>query len=336
MNDRPTNLNAALEPNCEIIIEPSTAGKPATCTLDQLEEYTTDSVAFVVNGNIIRCPKFLEVNGNLELPSYQIKEGDQVETRSFYTVGQLAEFMDVEVNVEHVILVNNRRATLDSLIYENFTIEWTVRSYGKPSFQPVEQEEVQTPTVGEYKEEEVPDIVDTEMSAEADGAEVQNPEVHNAVTAEDTDDAGNAGAKEKDSAVTDDAATVEESKTITDSTAGVNGSVAGENAAGMDETDVTEENADGMAEAVKKVTVEENSSPAAEEDGSMVLVYINGQPVKLTGKPQYIFVDIFDFYEFDLTASNGRAIITNLNGENASYSAVLKTGDTIELRWKEN
>ena len=29
------------------------------------------------------------------------------------------------------------------------------------------------------------------MSAEADGAEVQNPEVHNAVTAEDTDDAGN-------------------------------------------------------------------------------------------------------------------------------------------------
>lgn len=91
------------------------------------------------------------------------------------------------------------------------------------------------------------------MSAEADGAEVQNPEVHNAVTAEDTDDAGNAGAKEKDSAVTDDAATVEESKTITDSTAGVNGSVAGENAAGMDETDVTEENADGMAEAVKKL-----------------------------------------------------------------------------------
>ena len=174
-----------------------------------------------------------------------------------------------------MILVNNRRATLDSLIYENFTIEWTVRSYGKPSFQPVEQEEVQTPTVGEYKEEEIPDIVDTEMSAEADGAEVQNPEVHNAVTAEDTDDAGNAGAKE-------------------------------------------------------------NSSPAAEEDGSMVLVYINGQPVKLTGKPQYIFVDIFDFYEFDLTASNGRAIITNLNGENASYSAVLKTGDTIELRWKEN
>jgi hypothetical protein len=65
-------------------------------------------------------------------------------------------------------------------------------------------------------------------------------------------------------------------------------------------------------------------------------VTVNHSTVVLSGKSSYTFVDIFDFYEFDLTASNGRAIITNLNGENASYSAVLKTGDTIELRWKEN
>ena len=323
MNDRPTNLNAALEPNCEIIIEPSTAGKPAACTLDQLEEYTTDSVAFVVNGNIIRCPKFLEVNGNLELPSYQIKEGDQVETRSFYTVGQLAEFMDVEVNVEHVILVNNRRATLDSLIYENFTIEWTVRSYGNPSFQPVEQEEVQTPTVGEYKEEDITDIVEPETSVE-DGAETDKAEEqksateHSDAVAEDTDDAGNALAEEEDSAVAKDTATEEDGKKDTDSVTGV-------------EVSATANEPVEQTEASVAQNVDEKP-----EDGNTVLVYINGQPVKLTGKPQYIFVDIFDFYEFDLTASNGRAIITNLNGENASYSAVLKTGDTIELRWKEN
>lgn len=349
MNDRPTNLNAALEPNCEIIIEPSTAGKPATCTLDQLEEYTTDSVAFVVNGNIIRCPKFLEVNGNLELPSYQIKEGDQVETRSFYTVGQLAEFMDVEVNVEHVILVNNRRATLDSLIYENFTIEWTVRSYGKPSFQPVEQEEVQTPTVGEYKEEEIPDIVEPETSvedgAEADKAEEQKSATeHSDAAAEDTDDAGNALAEEEDSAVAKDTATEEDGKKGTDSETGVEVSATGQNAADVAEAVPIEEDQPetDMDAATANEPVEQTVASVAQnvdekpEDGNTVLVYINGQPVKLTGKPQYIFVDIFDFYEFDLTASNGRAIITNLNGENASYSAVLKTGDTIELRWKEN
>lgn len=332
MNDRPTNLNAALEPNCEIIIEPSTAGKPAACTLDQLEEYTTDSVAFVVNGNIIRCPKFLEVNGNLELPSYQIKEGDQVETRSFYTVGQLAEFMDVEVNVEHVILVNNRRATLDSLIYENFTIEWTVRSYGKPSFQPVEQEEVQTPTVGEYKEEDITDIVEPETSVE-DGAETDKAEEQKSAT-----EHSDAVAEEEDTA------TEEDGKKDTDSVTGVEVSATGQNAADVAEAVPIEEDQPetDMDAATANEPVEQTEASVAQnvdekpEDGNTVLVYINGQPVKLTGKPQYIFVDIFDFYEFDLTASNGRAIITNLNGENASYSAVLKTGDTIELRWKEN
>lgn len=356
MNDRPTNLNAALEPNCEIIIEPSTAGKPASCTLDQLEEYTSDYVAFVVNGNVIRCPKFLEVNGNLELPSYQIKEGDQVETRSFYTVGQLAEFMDVEVNVEHVILVNNRRATLDSLIYENFTIEWTVRSYGKPSFQPLEQKEVKTPTVGEYKEEEIPDIVEPKTETEAqDSADA-------AVSHDDS------SAKES-TARTDDAAAPDEDQVNADSTEGTDNVTASEeNTAGSDSMAASDEatvNVGNAAAATDENTVNAEASQsdsvpdaAAEdtaenvteqtevqsvqntdekpEDGNAVLVYINGQPVKLTGKPQYIFVDIFDFYEFDLTASNGRAIITNLNGENASYSAVLKAGDTIELRWKEN
>ncbi len=264
MNGRIVSINTPLEPNCEIIVEPSTAGRAAECTLEQLEEYTSDSVAFVVNGSIVRCPKFLEVNGSLRLPSYEIQEGDEIETRSFYTVGQLAEFMDVDVNQEHVILVNNRRATFDTLIYENFTIEWTVHSYGSAAFVPAEGEAMETPEVGEYREETPEDIGKEQETAapaeeEALGQAEQNPE----------ETASAAGAKEP------------------------------------------------------------------EDDGSL-LVYINGQPVRLTGKPQYIFVDIFNFYEFDLSASNGRAIITTLNGENASYSAVLKSGDTIELKWKEN
>ena len=72
-----------------------------------------------------------------------------------------------------------------------------------------------------------------------------------------------------------------------------------------------------------------------QEPGTIgILVYINGEPVRLSGKSHYIFVDIFDFYPFDLKASNGRSIITNLNGQNAQYSAGLKAGDQIELAWK--
>ncbi len=82
----------------------------------------------------------MEVNGSLEPGSYEIQEGDVIETRSFYTVGQLAEFMDVEIDPDCEILVNNRPATLESLIYENFSIDWTVLAFGAAPVQAKGQE----------------------------------------------------------------------------------------------------------------------------------------------------------------------------------------------------
>ncbi|MCM1284311.1 MAG: rod shape-determining protein [Muribaculaceae bacterium] len=129
MNGRQTSLNAPLEPNSEIIIEPSTAGAAAVYTVGQLDEYSTATVTFIINGKPVVCPKFVEVNGSLEPASYEIQEGDVIETRNFYTVGQVAEFMDVEVDMDREILVNNRPADFDSLVYENFSIEWSTISY---------------------------------------------------------------------------------------------------------------------------------------------------------------------------------------------------------------
>ena len=81
------------------------------------------------------------------------------------------------------------------------------------------------------------------------------------------------------------------------------------------------------------------SAAASEKNaaaGNTVNIFINGQPVRLTGKKSYIFVDIFDFYEFDLKASAGRAVVTKRNGENAQFTAELCEGDQIELGWQEN
>ena len=79
----------------------------------------------------------------------------------------------------------------------------------------------------------------------------------------------------------------------------------------------------------------ETSEEAKEKETHSVEVIINGTPVTLTGRESYMFVDLFEFYEFDLSASAGRAIITKLNGQNAQYTAELKDGDVIELAWKE-
>lgn len=129
MNDRPASINTPIEPNCVITIEPSTAGREAHYLVGQLEEYHSSTITFEVNGKLITCPRYVEVNGILEPPTYEIKEHDAIVTRSFYTVAQLAEFMDVELDMSADILVNNRVEDLQALVYENFSVDWKVISY---------------------------------------------------------------------------------------------------------------------------------------------------------------------------------------------------------------
>ncbi len=63
-------------------------------------------------------------------------------------------------------------------------------------------------------------------------------------------------------------------------------------------------------------------------------VLVNGLSVTMTGKSSYVFVDVFSFIDFDLKASGGRAIVTNLNGRGAEYMEPLHEGDVIEIYWK--
>ena len=67
-------------------------------------------------------------------------------------------------------------------------------------------------------------------------------------------------------------------------------------------------------------------------DSNTLMVIVNEKEVLLKGKESYIFVDIFNEYEFDLTVPKGN-IVTKLNGEDASYVDKLKAGDVIEVYW---
>ena len=95
VDGRVVSINTPLVPNSEITIEASTIGKEAVSTIEQLDEYTSSTITFQVNGINITCPKFVQVNGSLEPSNYVIQEGDEIETRNFYTIGQLAEFMEL-------------------------------------------------------------------------------------------------------------------------------------------------------------------------------------------------------------------------------------------------
>lgn len=101
-----------------------------------------------------------------------------------------------------------------------------------------------------------------------------------------------------------------------------------------------EDGADILQEdvAVKKA---ENIQTAGEEakeepiplENQRVIVMVNRKPVVLRGKPKYVFVDIFDFIDFDLSKPQG-AIVTTLNGVQAQFMEELHEGDMIEVYWK--
>lgn len=255
VNGKLSNINAPLVANSYITVEPSTAGLAAKVTIADIADYTDETVNFIVNGRNIHCPKYVEVNGSIEMSSYEIQEGDVIETRNFYTISQLAEFMDVKINANYTILVNNRPADFNTLVYENFTIDW---------------------------------VVDTD----------------------DEEDASFGASLDGDASLP---------------------AVAGETALSVTGRQAEE------GEGQEEVSPQRNGATAEWKDGPSltVNVTVNGEPVSLTGKIEYIFVDLFDFYDFDLNDANGRAIVTKVNGKRAGYMQHLFSGDVVEIYWEE-
>lgn len=258
VNGRLTNINAPLEVNSDIVIEPSTQGEPAFCRLEDLEEYGKSMLNFEVNGKKISCPRFAEVNGVMQPPYYEIQENDEIEMMSYYTVSQIMEFMDVEIDMDSDILVNNKPAELDTLVYENFSIEWKVLAYRThPS-----DLEKKIPSKEELREQRIQKIIEKKHIREE---------------------------KEKE------------------------------------EKELSEANQE-----------EQPAEEKPKEDEPVELtVMVNESPITLKGKSSYVFVDVFEYINFDLHAGNGRAVVTRLNGEFPSYMAELQEGDNIEVYWEE-
>ncbi|QUI23450.1 rod shape-determining protein [Vallitalea pronyensis] len=61
-------------------------------------------------------------------------------------------------------------------------------------------------------------------------------------------------------------------------------------------------------------------------------VMVNNQEIILQGKERYIFVDIFDYIDFDLRHPKGK-IVCLVNGKTASYMENIDSGDQIEVYW---
>ena len=83
-----------------------------------------------------------------------------------------------------------------------------------------------------------------------------------------------------------------------------------------------------LVEEVKKESIENNK----EENENSITIKVNGEDIILKGKQKYIFVDIFNFYNFDLTIAKGQLVLL-LNGNKAGFSDDLNDSDVVEIKW---
>lgn len=127
----------------------------------------------------------------------------------------------------------------------------------------------------------------------------------------------------------------------------------------LSEEEADEEEVDGAVDVEDTDDAADSEEAAAEEDaaedtagadagdgpdhasqskpaGREVKVMINDDLVTLSGKEEYVYVDIFDFIDFNLQDSRGRKIVTMLNGHSADYMEILRDGDQIEVYWEES
>ncbi len=294
VNDELSDLYSNVHANDIIKLEPSTKGDMATVSLARLSEYKKN-VSIFINGNKTVFPVMAMVNGDLEGQSYVVKPGDKVEILDYYTVEQILSFLDVDVNNVDNIVVNNAPAYMDTKVYENFTM----------NAQFVEEVPVQSTKTTKTKT-----LADKKLEEEAKENVVKTTDESLAEAAGGKADAGvGAGAG-----------------------AGAGAGVgAGAGAGTGDKADT------GVGAGVGAGTGDKADgalSPVPSGIPKDVVVFVNNSTICLRGKSEYVFVDVFDYIDFDLSAGKGRKIVTLLNGNQAEYMQTLKEGDSIEIRWE--
>lgn len=84
----------------------------------------------------------------------------------------------------------------------------------------------------------------------------------------------------------------------------------------------------------KKIPETKEKEEPPVESGKKIIVIVNQKPVVMRGKQSYMFVDIFDYIDFDTSRMQGSGIATLVNGKDAQYTQELYNGDKIEVYWK--
>ncbi|MCR4651982.1 MAG: pilus assembly protein PilM [Lachnospiraceae bacterium] len=297
VNSQPANLHTAVKENDIIEVVESQPGEPAHATIGDLGEYK----AFIkvnVNGISVDLPKFATVNGKIQSEYYSINDGDVIEILDYMLVDQIVTLMEIDVVPGSVPMVNNEPAKPDTRVYENFSVRWELRD---DSYTRMQYDNLSSDDEDGAGSDEDGDPYES-------GDSYANGDSYEELFGEDT--AGNGS----DEAVDTD--------------------TSGENANASDFSQ--EEQSDKGEEKKSSSSASHGRRHSASPRNNQVdcHVVVNGKVVTLSGKSSYVFVDVFDFIDFDLSHPQG-TVITTLNGRPAQYMEPLQENSVIEVYWKK-
>ncbi|WP_035290918.1 cell division FtsA domain-containing protein [Clostridium sp. KNHs214] len=91
---------------------------------------------------------------------------------------------------------------------------------------------------------------------------------------------------------------------------------------------IEKENIEKENTYIRKEEIKKNSSRII-----TIEVIVNGQKVIMNNKEKYVFIDVFDYINFDLSVVRGKLVLL-LNGNNASYYDEISHGDIITVAWE--
>ncbi len=357
LNGEPADIHTPIRANDVISVTCSTAGEKASQQLGRFPEYK-ETISIVVNGQQISLPKFASVNGELQTAYYEIQDGDVIEMLNYYTVEQITEVMDVLLEQGAVIRVNNAVAEKETKVYDNFTLEW---SYEQPETSDedtdgqddsIEEETMDSDPVSEKEpimQEtaiwEQPKQMSTLESEDGlsplERARRRADEIAKAPVTEEVEEelkkAKAYAAAERISAFatafnqTGQMPPVVSRPVMPNITFGAPKAVrAPKPQPEPVETPQPQPKPQPEPQPEPQPVQEPVSAPTVG-----VTVIVNGDPVTLTGKSDYIYVDVFDRINFDLSKPQGKMVETLINGRKAQYIEPLHNGDELQIFWKD-
>jgi cell division protein FtsA len=296
VNGETADIHTKVHNGDHVQVLSSTAGEAAALPLGKLTEMGQE-MTILVNGTKIQLPRTASVNGKIQTPQYEIKSGDEIEIHKSYTVAEIARFMDVPLPKNMTVLVNDTPAKYETNVYENFTVTW--------DFQKVAY---------------VPETYAAEAQRDSG-----HEDVWNAVFPQETHEQNRAGEEVPEH---------EYSKAFGEE------AVRHEHSNDMGEEILRYERSNALREVPLRYergnTVSEQAPGHGGDDAlKQITVIVNRQPIVLKGKKAYVFVDIFEFYPFDLHNAKGKNIVTLLNGRPAEYLETIQDQDIVEIYWRK-